>query len=57
MNWAYNTIPQSNADNREVIWPRGKGLGGMYFCSKKNWAVLTENRQLRYQRIVLDSPR
>ncbi|GAM40240.1 hypothetical protein TCE0_038f12428 [Talaromyces pinophilus] len=28
MNWAYYTVPQSNADNREVEWPRGKGLGG-----------------------------
>lgn len=30
MNWAYYTVPQSNADNREVEWPRGKGLGGMH---------------------------
>ncbi|EEA24752.1 hypothetical protein TMatcc_007851 [Talaromyces marneffei ATCC 18224] len=28
MNWAYYTVPQSNADNRQIQWPRGKGLGG-----------------------------
>ncbi|OKL59623.1 hypothetical protein UA08_05437 [Talaromyces atroroseus] len=28
MNWAYYTVPQPNADSREIEWPRGKGLGG-----------------------------
>lgn len=56
MNWAYYTVPQSNADNREVEWPRGKGLGGMYF---PQWELrrLTKYRQLRYQRLVHDAPR
>lgn len=56
MNWAYYTVPQSNADNREVEWPRGKGLGGR-FVSSGNGAVLTENRQLCYQWTVPDAPR
>lgn len=37
LNWAFNTIPQGNAKDREMFWPRGKVLGGssaingMYF--------------------------
>jgi len=27
-NWAYETEPQSNLDNRRIMWPRGKTLGG-----------------------------
>lgn len=42
MNWAYYTVPQSNADNREVEWPRGKGLGGMYSPYNEKWAELTK---------------
>jgi choline dehydrogenase-like flavoprotein len=30
LNWAYSTVAQSNADNREITWPRGKVLGGAY---------------------------
>jgi choline dehydrogenase len=30
MNWAYYTVPQTNADDREIEWPRGKGLGGTH---------------------------
>jgi hypothetical protein len=59
MNWAYYTVPQSNADNREVEWPRGKGLGGMYSPYNEKRAKLTKkkknNRQLCYQRIVHDA--
>ncbi|KAJ6010911.1 hypothetical protein N7451_002323 [Penicillium sp. IBT 35674x] len=28
LNWKYYTVPQSNADDREIYWPRGKVLGG-----------------------------
>lgn len=28
LNWAFNTVPQPNANNREIFWPRGKVLGG-----------------------------
>ncbi|EED18530.1 glucose dehydrogenase, putative [Talaromyces stipitatus ATCC 10500] len=28
MNWAYYTVPQSHAENRQIEWTRGKGLGG-----------------------------
>lgn len=27
-NWAYETEPQVNLDNRRITWPRGKTLGG-----------------------------
>ncbi|CCM05590.1 uncharacterized protein FIBRA_07818 [Fibroporia radiculosa] len=27
-DWAYETVPQPNADNRQIAWPRGKVLGG-----------------------------
>lgn len=27
-DWAYKTVPQANLGNREVLWPRGKVLGG-----------------------------
>ena len=30
LNWAFNTFPQPNANNREIFWPRGKVLGGSY---------------------------
>jgi choline dehydrogenase len=28
LNWAFKTTPQTNAKDREVVWPRGKVLGG-----------------------------
>ena len=28
INWAYNTAPQAELNNREMYWPRGKTLGG-----------------------------
>ncbi|KAH8705229.1 putative glucose-methanol-choline oxidoreductase [Talaromyces proteolyticus] len=28
LNWAYNTVPQPNAHDRQISWPRGKTLGG-----------------------------
>ncbi|KAJ5611192.1 CAZyme family AA3 [Penicillium lagena] len=28
LNWAFWTVPQQNAANREIYWPRGKVLGG-----------------------------
>lgn len=27
-DWAYTTVPQPNAGNRQLSWPRGKVLGG-----------------------------
>jgi choline dehydrogenase len=27
-NWAYQTQPEPGAGNRQIFWPRGKGLGG-----------------------------
>lgn len=30
LNWAFWTVPQPNAANREIFWPRGKVLGGSY---------------------------
>ena len=27
-NWKYETEPQANLDNRRILWPRGKTLGG-----------------------------
>lgn len=27
-NWAFDTAAQPNLNNRELYWPRGKGLGG-----------------------------
>lgn len=30
LNWKYYTVPQSNADDREIYWPRGKVLGGRH---------------------------
>src|SRR3954467_4494646 len=26
--WGYRTVPQANADQREMYWPRGKVIGG-----------------------------
>ncbi|KAJ5371298.1 CAZyme family AA3 [Penicillium cataractarum] len=28
LNWGYYTVPQPNANDREIYWPRGKVLGG-----------------------------
>ncbi|KAJ5760369.1 hypothetical protein N7520_007525 [Penicillium odoratum] len=28
LNWKYYTVPQPNAEDREIYWPRGKVLGG-----------------------------
>ncbi|GLI74199.1 hypothetical protein PoHVEF18_002433 [Penicillium ochrochloron] len=28
LNWGYYTVPQPNAKDREIYWPRGKVLGG-----------------------------
>lgn len=28
LNWGYVTQPQKNLNNRELVWPRGKTLGG-----------------------------
>lgn len=30
LNWDFYTVAQTNADDREIEWPRGKVLGGMY---------------------------
>ncbi|CRG84226.1 Alcohol dehydrogenase [acceptor] [Talaromyces islandicus] len=28
LNWNFSTVPQPNAGDREIFWPRGKTLGG-----------------------------
>lgn len=28
LNWAFETTNQTNANNQQVVWPRGKVLGG-----------------------------
>lgn len=33
LNWDYYTVPQANAVNRQIEWPRGKTLGGLFSCS------------------------
>ena len=30
LNWDFYTVAQPNADDREINWPRGKVLGGLY---------------------------
>lgn len=27
-DWQYDTVPQSELNNRNIFWPRGKVLGG-----------------------------
>jgi len=33
LNWAFETVPQANANNSQFEWPRGKVLGGPVFLS------------------------
>ena len=28
LDWGYETVPQTELNNRKLYWPRGKGLGG-----------------------------
>ncbi|PCH36474.1 GMC oxidoreductase [Wolfiporia cocos MD-104 SS10] len=53
-DWNYETVPQPNASNRELSWPRGKVLGGssavngMYLVRPSEvevdaWASMVEN--------------
>lgn len=36
-DWMHMTVPQSNANNRQIAWPRGKVLGG---TSAMNFSAL-----------------
>lgn len=54
MNWGYKTSPQGHADNRELDYSRGKGLGG---SSAINFGVYTIGARDDYEewaRIVGD---
>ena len=44
-DWAYNTLPQPNAGNRALNWPRGKVLGG---SSAVNGLYLVRPSQIEY---------
>ncbi|KAJ6144647.1 hypothetical protein N7470_008542 [Penicillium chermesinum] len=43
LNWDFYTVPQANAANREIRWPRGKTLGG---SSAINGLYLTRPGQI-----------
>lgn len=36
-DWMHMTVPQENANNRQIAWPRGKVLGG---TSAMNFSAL-----------------
>jgi choline dehydrogenase-like flavoprotein len=44
-DWAYNTLPQANAGNRALTWPRGKVLGG---SSAVNGLYLVRPSKIEY---------
>lgn len=44
-DWAYNTIAQPNAGNRQLYWPRGKLLGG---SSAVNGLYLVRPSKIEY---------
>jgi len=44
-DWAYNTVPQPRANNREMYWPRGKILGG---SSAVNGLYLVRPSKIEY---------
>jgi choline dehydrogenase len=44
-NWAYQTEPEPNLDNRRIFWPRGKVVGG---SSSINGMVYTRGSPLDY---------
>jgi len=56
LNWAFYTVPQPNANDREIYWPRGKVLGGQHPSSFGIFANLTQQkyRQLCHQWIIHD---
>ena len=36
-DWSYKTVPQPNANNRVIGWPRGKVLGGSSCLNYYTW--------------------
>lgn len=36
-DWAYRTVPQRHLGDRELYWPRGKGIGGSSSISAMMW--------------------
>lgn len=36
-DWAYRTVPQSELHDRELYWPRGKGIGGSSSINAMMW--------------------
>lgn len=38
-NWQYKTTPQSAFGDRELVYPRGKGLGGSTAINFCNWTI------------------
>ncbi|GAA5924466.1 hypothetical protein JCM10213_004584 [Rhodosporidiobolus nylandii] len=55
-DWQYSTEAQSNLNNREIFWPRGKILGGssavngLYLCrqaaiEQDSWAALVSDQE------------
>ena len=44
-DWGYNTVPQPNANNRQLYWPRGKLLGG---SSAVNGLYLVRPSKIEY---------
>ncbi len=44
-NWGFLTTPQANLNNRQMYWPRGKGMGG---SSAINAMIYTRGNPLDY---------
>ncbi|KAH8822923.1 alcohol oxidase [Flagelloscypha sp. PMI_526] len=38
-DWGFKTVPQTNMDGRQLIWPRGKGLGGSSAINFFIWTI------------------
>ena len=36
-DWAYRTVPQQELNDREMYWPRGKGIGGTSSINAMMW--------------------
>lgn len=54
MNWGYKTVPQEFADNRELDYSRGKGLGGSSAINFGVFSVGARDDYEEWARIVGD---
>ncbi|KAM0197387.1 hypothetical protein ACHAPA_001426 [Fusarium lateritium] len=54
MNWGYKTVPQEFADNRELDYSRGKGLGGSSAINFGVYSVGARDDYDEWARIVGD---